>query len=70
MSRWTNTDGGPTLSACIVDDGTFRMLLDLGSGALGELARRMRCPLIVDGRNSLDREQVTASGLEYLGIGR
>ena len=36
----------------------------------GELARRMRCPLIVDGRNSLDREQVTAGGLEYLGIGR
>jgi hypothetical protein len=30
----------------------------------------MRCPLIVDGRNSLDRELVTASGLEYLGIGR
>jgi UDPglucose 6-dehydrogenase len=35
-----------------------------------ELAARMRCPLIVDGRNSLDRELVTASGLEYLGIGR
>jgi UDPglucose 6-dehydrogenase len=36
----------------------------------GELARRMRYPLIVDGRNSLDRELVTASGFEYLGIGR
>jgi UDPglucose 6-dehydrogenase len=36
----------------------------------GELAARMRCPLIVDGRNSLDRELVTASGFEYVGIGR
>jgi UDPglucose 6-dehydrogenase len=35
-----------------------------------KLAPLMRCPLIVDGRNSLDRELVTASGLEYLGIGR
>jgi UDPglucose 6-dehydrogenase len=34
------------------------------------LARRMRCPLIVDGRNSLDREAVIRSGLEYIGIGR
>jgi UDPglucose 6-dehydrogenase len=36
----------------------------------GDLARRMRCPLLVDGRNSLDREAVTAGGIEYLGIGR
>ena len=35
-----------------------------------ELARQMRFPLIVDGRNSLDRERVIASGFEYLGIGR
>jgi UDPglucose 6-dehydrogenase len=34
------------------------------------LAHRMRNPLIVDGRNSLDRECVTAGGLEYVGIGR
>ena len=36
----------------------------------GDLACRMRSPLIVDGRNSLDREQVIAGGFEYLGIGR
>jgi UDPglucose 6-dehydrogenase len=35
-----------------------------------DLARRMRAPLIVDGRNSLDREQVIAAGFEYVGIGR
>jgi UDPglucose 6-dehydrogenase len=34
------------------------------------LARRMRSPLIVDGRNSLDREAISGSGLEYVGIGR
>jgi UDPglucose 6-dehydrogenase len=36
----------------------------------GTLAPRMRCPLIVDGRNSLDRDAVTAGGIEYIGIGR
>jgi UDPglucose 6-dehydrogenase len=36
----------------------------------GELARRMRSPLIVDGRNSLDHEAVMEGGLEYIGIGR
>jgi UDPglucose 6-dehydrogenase len=34
------------------------------------LARRMRYPLIVDGRNSLDREAVKRGGFEYMGIGR
>jgi len=37
---------------------------------LGDLARRMRCAVLVDGRNSLDRHVVTASGIEYIGIGR
>jgi len=35
-----------------------------------KLARRMRCPIIVDGRNSLDRELMRKSGFEYIGIGR
>ena len=34
------------------------------------LAARMRCPLIVDGRNCLDREAALDAGLEYIGIGR
>jgi UDPglucose 6-dehydrogenase len=37
---------------------------------LTDLARRMRYPVIVDGRNSLDRELVTACGLVYVGVGR
>jgi UDPglucose 6-dehydrogenase len=35
-----------------------------------KLARRMRLPVIVDGRNSLDREAVRKAGFEYIGIGR
>ena len=35
-----------------------------------KLARQMRCPLIVDGRNSLDREAMKKCGFEYVGIGR
>ena len=27
-------------------------------------------PLLLDGRNALDREALTALGFEYLGIGR
>jgi UDPglucose 6-dehydrogenase len=27
-------------------------------------------PLILDGRNALDREQLTALGFEYIGVGR
>ena len=30
----------------------------------------MRRPLVVDGRNVLDRETLTECGLEYCGIGR
>jgi UDPglucose 6-dehydrogenase len=37
---------------------------------LRRLARRMRCPVLLDGRNSLDREAVKRGGLEYIGIGR
>jgi UDPglucose 6-dehydrogenase len=35
-----------------------------------EVARRMARPLIVDGRNFLDREVVVAAGFEYEGIGQ
>jgi UDPglucose 6-dehydrogenase len=34
-----------------------------------DLAPLMRCPLIVDGRNMLDREAVKKGGFEYVGIG-
>ena len=34
------------------------------------LARRMRCPLIVDGRNFLDRDALVTAGFSYEGIGR
>jgi UDPglucose 6-dehydrogenase len=36
----------------------------------GEVKRRMRVPLIVDGRNFLDRESLVAAGFTYEGIGR
>jgi UDPglucose 6-dehydrogenase len=34
------------------------------------LARRMRTPIIVDGRNCLDRQALAEAGIEYIGIGR
>jgi len=36
----------------------------------GEVKRRMRVPLVVDGRNFLDREQLVKAGFTYEGIGR
>jgi UDPglucose 6-dehydrogenase len=36
----------------------------------GEIKRRMRVPLVVDGRNFLDREQLVEAGFTYEGIGR
>ena len=36
----------------------------------GEVKRRMRRPLVVDGRNFLDREALVAAGFTYEGIGR
>ena len=36
----------------------------------GELKRRLRQPLVFDGRNLYDPAQVRAAGLEYFGIGR
>ncbi len=35
-----------------------------------EVKRRMRVPLIVDGRNYLDREALIEAGFTYEGIGR
>jgi UDPglucose 6-dehydrogenase len=35
-----------------------------------ELRRTLRQPLIFDGRNLFDPQQVRAAGLEYFGIGR
>ena len=37
---------------------------------LGEIARAMRHPLLLDGRNCLDPDAVRGAGLEYLCIGR
>jgi UDPglucose 6-dehydrogenase len=36
----------------------------------GEVKSRMRVPLVVDGRNYLDRERLLAAGFTYEGIGR
>ncbi len=36
----------------------------------GEVKRRMATPVIVDGRNFLDREALVAAGFTYEGIGR
>jgi UDPglucose 6-dehydrogenase len=37
---------------------------------LGKLKKTMANPIIIDGRNVLDREAVTSSGFEYYSIGR
>ena len=36
----------------------------------GEVRERMRVPLVVDGRNFLDRDALVAAGFTYEGIGR
>ena len=36
----------------------------------GEVKRRLRTPLVIDGRNFLDREALVAAGFTYEGIGR
>ena len=36
----------------------------------GEVKRRMREPLVVDGRNFLDRDALVEAGFTYEGIGR
>src|SRR3954469_24708941 len=36
----------------------------------GEVKKRMRVPLVVDGRNFLDRDALVAAGFTYEGIGR
>jgi UDPglucose 6-dehydrogenase len=36
----------------------------------GEVKQRMRVPLIVDGRNFLDRDALVEAGFTYEGIGR
>jgi UDPglucose 6-dehydrogenase len=36
----------------------------------GEVRRRMRTPVVIDGRNFLDREALRAEGFTYEGIGR
>ncbi len=36
----------------------------------GRLKRAMRRPVILDGRNALEREKLLAEGFEYLGMGR
>ena len=36
----------------------------------GEVKDRMAQPIVVDGRNFLDREELRAAGFTYEGIGR
>jgi UDPglucose 6-dehydrogenase len=36
----------------------------------GDVKARMRVPLVVDGRNFLDRERLVEGGFTYEGIGR
>jgi UDPglucose 6-dehydrogenase len=43
---------------------------ELGELDWSEAARRMRTPLLVDGRNMLDPEALRAAGFDYTGIGR
>ena len=45
----------------------WQQFLDLDYGAM---AQRMNSPIIIDGRNFLDRETMVRSGFQYLGIGR
>ena len=36
----------------------------------GEVKRRLKTPVVIDGRNFLDREALIAAGFTYEGIGR
>ncbi|HEY1276270.1 MAG TPA: UDP-glucose/GDP-mannose dehydrogenase family protein, partial [Thermoleophilaceae bacterium] len=36
----------------------------------GEVKRRLNTPLVIDGRNFLDREALIEAGYEYEGVGR
>ena len=36
----------------------------------GEVLKTMRVPLVVDGRNFLDREALVEAGFTYEGVGR
>ena len=36
----------------------------------GEVKARMKTPLVVDGRNFLDRDALLAAGFTYEGVGR
>jgi UDPglucose 6-dehydrogenase len=36
----------------------------------GEVKRRLKQPIVVDGRNFLDREALVAAGFTYEGVGR
>ncbi len=36
----------------------------------GEVKRRLNTPVVIDGRNFLDREALIAAGFTYEGIGR
>ncbi len=43
---------------------------EFGELPLGEISEKMNNPLIIDGRNMLDREAVRDAGITYEGIGR
>ncbi len=69
--------GGASIAASALDavDGADAVVLvtewpEFGELDWGEVKARMRTPLVVDGRNFLDREQLTEAGFTYEGIGR
>ncbi len=55
---------GADLLAILTEWPEFRKL------DLGELKRRMRLPIICDGRNLFERSEVEQAGFTYIGVGR
>jgi UDPglucose 6-dehydrogenase len=78
MDRATDMIGGATMAESAMD------ALDGADGAVlvtewpefaeldwvGEARRRMANPLVVDGRNFLDRDALAEAGFTYEGVGR
>jgi UDPglucose 6-dehydrogenase len=78
MERATEMIGGATMAASALD------ALDAADGAVlvtewpqfaeldwtGEVKERMANPLVVDGRNFLDRDALVSAGFTYEGVGR
>ena len=64
---------GPDMLSCL--DGADALVIatewpQFANVDLSEIKKRLRTPLVFDGRNLLDPESAAAAGLEYHSVGR